>query len=349
MSRIAFMAAASCALLLQQAPLQAGIPYKVVTANTTGTYYAIGNDLAKIVAPGANIDLEVVATSGSAENVKLLRHEPGVKLAIVQADVYQAFVDRGAGPDKEAARIIRPLRVVLPLYNTEIHYIARADSELTYLHDLKGAKINGGVVGSGAAFITHTLYRMMFNGPMPEASASYLANDQALIKLITDKSVDVAVVAAGVPAPIIAKMTPEAQKYVKLLKFDPNHPASKSAMKVYAPATVRAGSYPNLLKEDFTTISVGAFLVTYEYSLPGTVENLTKFARQLCEKFPELQSKGHEKWREVSLSLPPLNDGWSYYGPTAKELRNCRPGQQKVVAKPARVCTAEEKILGFCK
>ena len=52
---------ALCALMLQQAPAHAGIPYKIVTANTTGTYYAIGNDLAKLVAPGANIDLEVVA------------------------------------------------------------------------------------------------------------------------------------------------------------------------------------------------------------------------------------------------------------------------------------------------
>ena len=77
MSRIAFMAAATSALLLQQGPAHSGIPYKIVTANTTGTYYAIGSDLAKIVAPGANIDLEVVPTSGSAENVKLLRHEPG--------------------------------------------------------------------------------------------------------------------------------------------------------------------------------------------------------------------------------------------------------------------------------
>jgi len=349
MLRIKFIAAATCALLLQQAPAQAGIPYKIVTANTTGTYYAIGNDLAKMVASRAGIDLEVVPTSGSAENVKLLRHEPGVKLAIVQADVYQAFVDRGTSQDREAARIIRPLRVILPLYNTEIHYIARADSELNYLHDLKGAKINGGIVGSGAAYITHTLYRMMFNAPIPEAEASYLPNEQALVKMITDKSVDVAVVAAGQPAPIIANMKPEAQKFIKLLKFDPNHPTSKQAIKVYSPATVRAGSYPNLIKEDFTTISVGAFLVTYDYTLQGTVENLTRFARELCQQFPELQAKGHAKWREVELSLPALNDGWTYYGPTAKELRNCRPGQQKVVAKPAKACSAEEKILGFCK
>jgi TRAP transporter TAXI family solute receptor len=349
MSKIAFIAVAACAFMLQQAPAQGGIPYKIVTADQRGTYFAIGSDLAKMVASRADIDLEVVATSGSAENVKLLRHEPGVKLAIVQADVYQAFVDRGASKNPEAARIIRPLRVILPLYNTEIHYIARADSELNYLHDIKDSKINGGLVGSGAAFITHTLYRMMFSGAMPDASATYLPNDQALVKLITDKSVDVAVVAAGQPAPIIANMKPEAQKFVKLLKFDPSHPTSKQAMKIYSPATVRAGSYPNLIKEDFTTISVGAFLVTYDYSLQGTVEHLTRFARELCQQFPELQAKGHPKWREVELTLPALNDGWTYYGPTAKELRNCRPGQQKVVAKPAKACSAEEKILGFCK
>ena len=347
MSRIAFIAAA-CALLLQSQGW-AATPYKIVTADQRGTYFAIGNDLAKLVAPRADIDLEVVPTSGSAENVKLLRHEPGVKLAIVQADVYQAFVERGASRNAEAARIIRPLRVILPLYNTEIHYVARADSELNFLHDIKDAKINGGLVGSGAAFITHTLYRMMFDGPMPDAAASYLPNDQALIKLITDKSVDVAVVAAGQPAPIIANMKPEAQKFIKLLKFDPSHPTSKQAMKIYSPATVRSASYPNLIKEDFTTVSVGAFLVTYDYTLQGTVEHLTRFARQLCQQFPELQAKGHPKWREVELSLPPLNDGWTYYGPTARELRNCRPGAQQAAAKPARACSAEEKILGLCK
>jgi TRAP transporter TAXI family solute receptor len=349
MSRSKLAATAACAALVYGLSAQAaGIPYKIVTANTTGTYHAIGLDLAKMVAPQAGIDLQAVPTSGSAENVKLLRFEPGVKLAIVQADVYQAFVDRGATKDPEAARIIRPLRVVLPLYNTEIHYIARADSEFNYLHDLKNA--NGGVVGSGAAFITHTLYRMMFNGPIPEASASYLSNNDALVKLITDKSVDVAVVAAGQPAPIIAKMTPEAQKYIKLLKFDPNHPSAKQAIKVYSPATVRTESYPHLIKEDFTTVSVGAFLVTYDYNMQGTVENLTRFARELCRSFSTLQEKGHPKWKEVSLNLPALNDGWTYYGPTTRELRACRAGQpqQRAAAKPARACSAEEKILGFC-
>jgi TRAP transporter TAXI family solute receptor len=342
-----WLALISCATLVQSSMAQAAAEFKIVTADQRGTYFAIGADLAKFVAPGADITLEVVPTDGSAANIRLLRQEPGVKFAIVQADVYQAFVDRASEANREAARIMAPLRVILPLYNTEIHYIARADSPLTYLHDLKDARINGGLVGSGAAFITHTLYRMMFNGAMPEANASHLANDQALIKLITDRSIDVAVVAAGQPAPIIAGMKPEAQQFIKLLKFDPSHPSSKRALAIYAPATVRATSYPNLLRENFTTISVGAFLVTYDYNLQTTVDYLTRFARSLCQNFGTLQAKGHPKWREVELALPRLNKGWSYYQPTARELRSCVAAKAPA-AKPAKVCSPEERILGFC-
>ena len=330
----------------QGASAQPAVQFKIVTADTRGTYHAIAGDLAKLVAPNAGFGLEPVPTSGSAENIKLLRHEPGVKFAIVQADVYQAFVDRASSGHREAARIIRPLRVILPLYNTEIHYVARADADINYLHELRNSKINGGLVGSGAAFITHTLYRMMFEAPMPEANASYLSNQEALVKLIGDKSIDVAVVAAGQPAPVIANMKPEAHKLIKLLKFDPAHPASKQALSVYAPATLRAKSYPGLVKDDLTTVSVGAFLVTYDYNLQTTVEYLTRFARSLCQNFGALQAQGHPKWREVELALPELNAGWTYYPPTARELRACIAAK----GRPARPqsCSPEEKILGFC-
>ncbi len=342
-------ALAVSALVCHSGIVAAAAEYKIATASDKGTYYAIGKDLAKFVAPDADISLEVLATSGSAANVKLLRYEPGVKFAIVQADVYQAFIDRGTGGNTEAASIIRPLRVIMPLYNTEIHYIVRADSELNYLHELKDARINGGLVGSGAALITHTLYRMMFNAPMPDANASFLSNEEALVKLISDKSVDVVVVAAGQPAPLIANMKPEAQKFIKLLKFDPNHPTSKTPLTVYSHTTVLAASYPNLLKADFTTISVGAFLVTYDYNLKGTVDHFTRFGKALCQNFPKLQAEGHPKWREVDLALPTLGPGWTYYPPTTREIRACLAKKPKVApAKPAKKCSAEERILGLC-
>jgi TRAP transporter TAXI family solute receptor len=324
----------------------AAIEYKIVTADPKGTYYAIGQDLAKFVAPDADIELEVLPTDGSAANIKHLRYDPGVKFAIVQADVYQAFVERAAAGNREAGAMIGALRVLLPLYNTEIHFVARADSPMNYLHDMRDAKINGGLVGSGAAFITHTLYRMMFGKPIPEANDSFLSNAEALVKLIGDKSVDVVTVAAGQPAPLIANMKPEAQKFIKLLKFDTSHASAKVPLTIYTSSVVKAESYPNLLKENFTTVAVGAYLVTYNYSTPETARNLARFARSLCANFPTLQAKGHPKWREVSLSLPRLPAGWTYYSPTMRQISAC--GAHAKPKPRAKICSAEERILGLC-
>lgn len=332
-------------LLALAQPARAGPDYKIVTASEKGTYYAIGQDLARIVAPGAGLQLEVLPSSGSAANVKLLRFEAGVKLGIVQADVFQAFVDRAGRGNAEAATLIKPLRVILPLYNTEIHYLVRADSPMNHLHDIKDARINGGLVGSGAALITHTLYRLMFDAPMPETQASFLSNEEALLKLIGDKSVDVVVVAAGQPAPLIANMKPEAQKFIKLLKFDTQHASAAAALRTYPAATMRASSYPNLLREDFSTVSVGAYLVSYDFARSDTQAHLARFGRSLCQNFARLQEEGHPKWREVQLSLPKLGPGWQYYGPSSRELRRCAAHKK---APPKASCSAEEVILGLC-
>ena len=85
--------------------------FKIVTASERGTYIQIGRDLARYIAPLARHPARRAASAGSAENVQRLRYEPGVKLALVQSDVYQAFLDqaaagnaRGARPDPAAAR-----------------------------------------------------------------------------------------------------------------------------------------------------------------------------------------------------------------------------------------------------
>lgn len=340
---------AAALLCIHAAAALAAAQYKIVTADPKGTYFAIGNDLAKLVAPAADINLEVVPTAGSAANLKHLRYDAGVKFAIVQADVYQAFLDRAKEGNATARTTIQPLRVILPLYNTEIHYIVRADSPMNFLHEIENAKINGGLVGSGAALITQNLYRMMFNKPLPEANTSFLSNQDALVKLIGDKSVDVVVVAAGQPAPLITNMKPEAQKYIKLLKFDPAHPSSKVPLTVYSQSVIKASSYPNLLKDSFTTVSVGAFLTTFNFGDDYTAGYLVRFARSLCQNFETLRAKGHPKWREVSLAFPNLGAGWAYYQPTMNEIRAClnRP-QAPAAAAPAKQCSAEERILGIC-
>ena len=183
--------------------------------------------------------------------------------------------------------------------------------------------------------------------PCGTGSASFLTNEDALLKLVSNSGLDVVVVVAGQPAKLLVEMKPEARKLIKLLKFDPANPASTAAFKTYFPATVRASSYPNLLPADIPGAAVKAFLVTYDYKLAGSVERLGKFARSLCQNFPQLQAEGHPKWREVQLAVPDLPRGWSYYPPMHRELKACITEMQS--KPPAPVCTQQAKILGLCK
>jgi uncharacterized protein len=320
----------------------AATPYKIVTASERGTYIQIGRDLAKFIAPQAQIDLEALPSAGSAENIHRLRYEAGVKLALVQSDVYQAFINQSA-TDANAAAIIKPLRVILPLYNEELYFIVRADSPLNHVHEIRDSKINVGALRSGTAMSSTTLYRMMFDQPIRDDKVSFLNNEDALLKLTGDKSIDVVVVVAGQPAKLLIDMKPEARALIKLLKFDPEHPSSKNALKTYFATSVRASSYPNLLSEDIPGLAVKAYLVTYDYNQAFTKTRLGQFARSLCDNFSQLQAGGHPKWKEVSLAMPQLGQGWSYFGPTAQELSRCA---QKPAAK---ACTIEQKILGLCQ
>jgi TRAP transporter TAXI family solute receptor len=349
MLRILTIAAVATGVLLQCDAALAAAEFKIVTASERGTYIQIGRDIASFVAPQADIDLEVLPSAGSAENVRRLRHEVGVKFAMVQSDVYQAFLDQAAAGNAEAGNIIRPLRVIVPLYNEEIYFLARVDSDLNYVHEIKDAKINAGPLGSGTALTTATLYRLLFGRQLPQASASFLSNEDALVKLVTDKSLDVVVIVAGQPAKLLIDMKPEARQFIKFLKFDSNQAGSNAALKTYFAATIRASSYPNLLTEDLPGLSVKAYLVTYDYNLKNTRDHLTLFARSLCQNFVTLQTQGHPKWREVELALPDLGRGWFYYPPTAREIRTCATRRALVKHKPSRVCSMQEQLLGLCE
>ena len=318
--------------------------YKIVTASERGTYIQIGRDLAKFVAPQAQIDLDALPSAGSAENIHRLRYEPGVKLALVQSDVYQAFINQSNAGDGNAAAIIKPLRVVMPLYNEELYFIVRADSPLNFVHEIRDSRINVGPLRSGTAMSATTLYRMMFERPASDERLSFLSNEDALVKLTGDKSIDVVVVVAGQPAKLLVDMKSEARALIKLLKFDADQPSSQAVLKTYFQSTVRAANYPNLLADDLPGIAVKAYLVTYDYNMAGTKTRLGQFAKSLCDNFAQLQSAGHPKWKEVSLTMPQLGQGWSYFAPTAQELSRCVQKQAK-----AKSCTTEQKILGLCE
>jgi TRAP transporter TAXI family solute receptor len=344
----------------------AQVQYKIVTGPERGTYIQIGQDLSKYVADPAGIELEVLASKGSAENVQRMRYEPGVKFALVQSDVYQAYVDMATSGNTDAGKIIQPLRLIMPLYDEEIYFVVRSDSPLKYIHEIKDKSISVGLIGSGTAQSAATLYRLMFGESIPDQNAQHFSNEDALAKLIVRK-IDVAIVVAGQPAKLFQDMNPELLQQIKLLRLDPGAPETTRAKQTYFPATIRTTSYPNWIQEDTPTLTVKAFLVTYDYGLRGTVGALSKFADSLCTNFDTLQANGHPKWKQVHLELPALGRGWKYYPPMEKRLRSCiahrtaladappkrerasRREQQEAVQKVRKpACSAQEKVLLLC-
>lgn len=314
----------------------AGADYKIVTASEKSTAIRMGRDLARLVAPSADMSLETVVTAGSADNVRRLRFEPNVKFAMVQSDVWQAFVEQADAGGREVANIVRPLRVLAPLHREEIYFVVRADSPISAVHEIRDARIAAGPLGSGSAFTTTALYRQMFGESPSPRQVKYMSDEEALLKLVDDKSVDVVVLVAGQPAALLADMKPAARRLLKLLPLDPSHPSSQAALRAYLPATVRAANLPNLLTQDLPALAVRMLLVTYDYDQPTTIAFLTDFARSLCASLDRLRTLGHPKWEEVTLELEPVPSAGEYYAPTASVLRDCKPAPGPGTAPSSR-------------
>lgn len=320
---------------------------KISTGPERGIQPQIGRDIAKFVARPADIDFEVVPAAGPAESLQRLRDETGTRLALLQSDAAYAYFDAAERGNPEAAQLLAPVRVVLPLHEEEIYFIVRSDSAYEAVHDIKDARINVGPLKSGTALSAITLYRLLFDAPIPDDKVSFLSHEDALVRLITDQTVDVVVLVAGQPARLLANMKPEARRFVKLLKFDAAHPSSAAALRIYDAATVRAASYPNLLTEDMPVLASRVYLVASGQRRGNDDAQMARFVRAWCQNLPRLKAEGHPIWRDVELAMPGLKPGWHYAKPAARELARCTGGIPAPLS--ADTCSQQERVLGLCE
>jgi uncharacterized protein len=334
---------------------------RITTGPENGTYVWMGSDLSKYVAKPASINLDISASQGSVENIQRLSSDADTQLGLVQSDVFQDYLDQAQRGNATAARLINPLRIVLPLHEEEVYFVVRADSPLNTLRDIQNKRINIGPINAGSALTATTLYQLMFGEPLASANASTLTSEEALGKLVTDQSIDVVVAVAGQPVPLFLGMEPSVEKNFKLLQLDERFEGVQRAMKAYATTVIKAANYPYWLKADMPAFATKTFLVAREISEQKTNPMLMSlFTKSLCANWPLLQKEGHPKWRQVSLQLPPLSAGWKYHPIAEREIRQClarisSPASAPILTlntKPpmltAPTCTWSEKVMGLC-
>jgi uncharacterized protein len=322
---------------------------RILAGPEGGTYLWFGQDLAKWVAAPAGINLQVLSTKGSVENVRRFSEEKDISLALITSDVLQAYSEQAEKGNRQAAQMVRPLRVMLPLYDAELHFVVRKDSPLRWVHEIQNKKINIGLLGSGDASTSSMVYQALFNTPLLEANVSTQPYVQALQRMLDDNSIDVVTFIHGQPSPLLLGLEPSVEKNFRLLQLDESHPSTQSAARVYTTGVIKASSYPNWLTQDMATFTVKSYLVTREPNMPAHQKFVARFAKSLCSQFASLQQNGHPKWRQVSLELPPLRPGWQYHEPTEKQLRHCSTRLTTLPAKAASpVCTLVDKAMGLC-
>ncbi len=300
--RLGAVLAATMAVTLQ-APAQE-FEKNILTGGPTGTYIQFGQDIAGI-AGQCGVTLNVQESAGSLENFLGVRKRRFTQFGIVQSDVLE-YLRTYAADDPDIARAIAGVRIAFPLYNEEVHVLARR--EIEDLQDLSGQRVAVGVQDSGT-FLTASL--VLDLAEVDAAERVTINADEALQRLLAG-NLDAFFYVAGAPTRIFEDPAIDPERFHLLPISDPVLQA------VYQPATIEAGTYP-FQDGPVDVVAVKAVLMTYEYD-PGrnpyhreSCKAVTDISHLILTRFGQLQESGHPKWQQVDLNdIPP---GW--------EVGNC--------------------------
>src|SRR5918993_2577387 len=94
----------------------------IMTGKPTGTYIRFGRDLAGLT-KHFGLNLAVAPSAGSLENIEAVIKRPNTQFGIVQSDVLDFVATFSDDPGLRTTA--RSMRMVFPLYNEEVHLVAR--------------------------------------------------------------------------------------------------------------------------------------------------------------------------------------------------------------------------------
>jgi TRAP transporter TAXI family solute receptor len=278
----------------------------LITGGEKGTYYQFGLNLQRLVKP-AGINLNVYNSKGSVENIFAVYQRPATQLGIVQADVL-AFVAR-VHTDPVLKRIAKKIRMVFPLYNEEVHLLARR--EISDFDDLTDRRVAIGREGSGTYLTARLLFKVSEVAPREMV---LIDTDEALTELKAGR-IDAMFYVAGHPVKLFTENVSEADGLALIPILN------KSITEFYPSAEIPASTY-NWQTTPVSTVAVKAVLVSFDFRR-ADCDNVGKFAQVMSENVDWLKRNGHPKWKVVDLEYP--LKGWEQYDCVRKYLR--KPGR----------------------
>jgi TRAP transporter TAXI family solute receptor len=322
-----------------------GIAIGMVTGSKTGTYIQFGREIAA-VASKDGLTINVFDSSGSVDNIKRITSKEKVGLAIVQSDVL-GFLSHSK--TATSVNTDRKLRLVAPLYNEEVHILAR--NGIKTLSDLNGKRVIVGSEGSGSLITSVNIFSIMGITP----SRMYQIDPPKGVVSVLDNDIDAVVFVGGKPVKMFKNMEelasitkgPNAGKLSQVHFIPIDDPR---LLKEYKQAKLTHDDY-NYITTDVPTIAVTALLITYDYTLKKDsyyhvqCHNMAVLGKALRDHLSELKASGHPKWKEVDLNA---NVGdWKRDTCSSEGEQEEKPVQEHVEKAPEG--SLEKDLLGVVR
>lgn len=280
----------------------------ILTGGTSGIYYPIGVALSNVygkVLPEAKISVQ--ATKASVENLNLLQAGRGEVALTLGDSLSLAWAGNEEAGFKQP---LKKLRGVSAMYPNYIQIVARADSGIKTLADLKGKRISVGAAKSGTELNARAVLGAAGIKYSDFAKVEYLPYDQS-VELLKNRQIDVTLQSAGLGNPALRDLANSVEVVFVPVPADV---VAKIGDKAYIAGTIPANTYKGQ-GADVPTASVVNFLVTHEGVSADTVYKMTK---SMYENLGELvaahaAAKGIKRERAAADMPIPLHPGAEKY------------------------------------
>src|SRR5699024_1409980 len=238
----------------------------ILTGGTSGTYFPLGGEIAKIISDETGIQTDFVASNASADNVVDLQ-EGEAEIGFSQTDVMAYAVE---GIHAFDGNPVDNVLAIGSLYPETIQIVTTSDSGIASVEDLEGKTVSVGAPGSGT-YVNAEQILEVHDMTMDDIDAQNLDFGESTGG-IQDGNIDAAFITAGTPTGAVEGLTAttdidivpvEQEKVDELIEKYP----------YYASDMIEEGTYG--LEKDVPTVAVLAMLAVTEELSEDTVYDIT--------------------------------------------------------------------------
>lgn len=270
----------------------------IATGSKEGTNFVFGSDIQNTCKAGQKIS--VVESNGSLDNIAKIMSDKQTQYGVVQVDAleYMKLQD-----PEGMSKIVQ----IFPLFQSEIHLIARNDSGINNINQLNGKRVIIGPNGSGT-WVTSQIIQAK-TGIQWKATEETPKN--GLMMLLAGKA-DAMFFVAGKPIGSLKDLGGAGTGVVHLVNLK-----HQSLDGFYKPTMIPSQMYAWESKA-VSTYAVPNVLATFNYKNAMMQGEITKLVQCIVNHVDDLQMNGHPKWKEVDpLDIDKIN--WPAH-PAAKKI-----------------------------